>query len=252
MRIALCQFNMLWEDKDANKKKILGMLDSCSKPMDWLVFSEMTLSGFTMNTEKAELSQADMAFFGEIAKNRNINVSFGGVIEGRNRLITMNRKGETLSSYSKIHLYAFGEEDKHYIPGTKSENFNLEGLSICPAVCFDLRFPYLFWNAAPKTDIYVVIAAWPARRAEHWMTLLRARAVENQCYIIGVNRTGTEGKTEYSGNSMIFDPLGKIVLDCAVMDGISVAEIDVTKELVVKTRTRFPFLNERKSGMSFS
>ncbi len=116
-----------------------------------------------------------------------------------------------------------------------------------PAVCFDLRFPYLFWNMAERADIYVVIAAWPMRRAEHWMTLLLARAVENQAYCAGVDRLGFEGKTEYSGNSMCFDPMGKVVADAGSVEGICVSEIDAAKETVTKTRERFPFLKERKS-----
>ncbi|MFH1620422.1 MAG: nitrilase-related carbon-nitrogen hydrolase [bacterium] len=253
MKTALCQYDIRWEDKEASKKKILEMAQACAgmQDIDWLIFSEMTLSGFTMNAAIASLLPEDLRFFGELARKHSVNVSFGGVQEGFNKLITMDRSGKIINAYSKMHLYAFGGEDRHYSPGTRQETFEMEGLRVTPAVCFDLRFPYLFWNAAEKTDIYLVIAAWPARRAEHWTTLLRARAVENQCYCIGVNRTGAEGKVEYSGNSMIYDPLGKVALDCGTADGIFISETDVTKELVEKTRTRFPFLKERKPGAAF-
>ena len=116
-----------------------------------------------------------------------------------------------------------------------------------PAVCFDVRFPYLFWNKATNVDVYVAIAAWPMRRAEQWMTLLRARAVENQAYCIGVDRIGMEGKVEYSGNSMCYDPLGKVVIDSGTAEGIYLPEAPLDKELVRKTRERFPFLGERKT-----
>jgi predicted amidohydrolase len=248
MKIALCQYDIKWEDKDANKEKILKLFDACprKKEIDWLIFSEMTLSGFTMNTASAELTGADRDFFRDLAQRNNINISYGGVEKGFNKLITLNRHGDRVNEYSKIHLYAFGGEDKCYKAGSKQELFELEGLKVMPAVCFDLRFPYLFWNMAEKADIYVVIAAWPMRRAEHWMTLLRARAVENQAYCAGVNRLGFEGKVEYSGNSMCFDPMGKVISDAGTAEGICVSEIDVTKETVAKTRERYPFIGERK------
>lgn len=249
MKIALCQYDIKWEDKEANKKKIEDLLGDCkcAGEIDWLVFSEMTLSGFTMNTAVAELTDEDRAFFSGLAAEYNINISYGGVEKGYNNLITLDRKGNRVNTYSKIHLYAFGGEDKHYKVGSKQEIFELEGLKVMPAVCFDLRFPYLFWNMAPKVDVYVAIAAWPGRRAEQWMTLLRARAVENQAYCIGVDRIGMEGKVEYTGNSMCYDPLGKTVLDCGTTEGIFLAGAPLDKTLVSKTRERFPFIGERKN-----
>ena len=249
MKIALCQYDIKWEDKAANKKRISELFEACprKKEIDWLIFSEMALSAFTMNTQAAELDDSDRDFFRDLAQKNNINVSYGGVENGFNNLITLNRHGDRVNTYSKIHLYAFGEEDKHYKSGSKQEVFELEGLKVMPAVCFDLRFPYLFWNMAGQVDMYLVIAAWPMRRAEHWMTLLRARAVENQAYCVGVDRVGLEGRVEYSGNSMCYDPLGKVVLDAGTAEGIFVSEIDVTKELVAKSRERFPFLKERKN-----
>ena len=249
MKIALCQYDIKWEDKEANKKKILELFEACAqkKEIDWLIFSEMTLSGFTMNTTVSELNNADRDFFRDVAQKNNINVSYGGVENGYNNLITLNRHGDRVNTYSKIHLYAFGGEDKYYKAGSKQEVFELEGIKVMPAVCFDLRFPYLFWKMADKVDLYVVIAAWPMRRAEHWMTLLRARAVENQAYCVGTGRLGLEGKVEYSGNSMCFDPLGKVVLDAGNAEGVFISGIDVTKDVVLKSRERFPFLKERKN-----
>ncbi len=248
MKVALCQYDIKWEDKEANKSRIEELLADCKRrsEIDWLVFSEMTLSGFTMNAGASELTDEDRAFFSGLAAENGINISYGGVENNRNNLITLDRKGNRVSTYSKVHLYAFGEEDRHYTPGTRQEVFELEGLRVAPAVCFDLRFPYLFWNLAEKVDVYLVIAAWPMRRAEQWMTLLRARAVENQAYCIGVDRIGMEGKIEYSGNSMCYDPLGKVVLDCGTAEGVHVAEVPLDKALVEKTRARFPFLGERK------
>jgi len=249
MKLAVCQYDIKWEDKEANKKRITELFEACprKKEIDWLIFSEMTLSGFTMNAAAAELNDSDRQFFRDLAQRNNINISYGGVEDGFNNLISINRHGDRMNAYSKIHLYAFGGEDKKYKIGSKQEIFEMEGLRVMPAVCFDLRFPYLFWKPAEKVDLYVVIAAWPMRRAEHWMTLLRARAVENQAYCVGVDRLGFEGRLEYSGNSMCFDPMGKVVLDAGTAEGVFVSEIEVAKETVAKTRERFPFLQERKN-----
>lgn len=253
MKIALCQFDMAWENKQANKEKISALMQACEKKgeIDWIIFPEMTLTGFTMNTKAAELDASDLAFFSDFAKKYNTWVSFGGVINNNNRLITFNRKGEKANEYSKIHQYAFGGENKYYTPGNAMTSFDLEGMTVCPTICFDLRFPYLFWEVAPKVDIFVNIAVWPARRAEHYTTLVRARATENQCYCIGVDRTGTEPfdgkKLEFSGNSSIVDPLGRVILDCGTADGIFVCETPVEKDKVKTTRERFPFYNEKRS-----
>lgn len=248
MKLAVCQYDGKWEDKEANKDKIEQLLMNCPRRevVDWLIFPEMTLSGFTMNTAVAELSAEDHAFFAGLAAENNFNVSYGGVEKGYNNLITLDRKGKRVNTTSKIHLFSYGGEDKKYKAGAKQEIFELDGLRVAPAVCFDLRFPYIFWDRAEKADIYPVIAAWPKKRAEHWMTLLRARAIENQAYCVGVNRVGFEGKTEYSGNSMCFDPLGAAVLDAGSNEGVFLADADVTAAAVAGTREKLPFLKERK------
>jgi predicted amidohydrolase len=254
MKIALCQFNVAWNDKKANQQKILNLLRSApDKTMDWLIFPEMTLSGFTMETQIAETTPEEVEWFANIAREYNTAVSFGAVQNGYNNLITINKFGKIINTYSKIHLYAFGGENKYYKAAEKQTHFELNGLRVTPAICFDLRFPYLFFNTAEQTDVYVVIASWPGRRAEHWTTLLRARAIENQAYCIGVNNTGVDTqKIEYTGNSMAFDPLGKTVVDAGTKEGLYISQIAVDKELVAKTRTRFPFLNEKKPGAVFA
>jgi omega-amidase len=248
MRVALCQFDQLWEDAGANQARISALVDACAEPFDWIVFPEMTLSAFTMAVDKATLTAAGHAFFAELARRRRAWVSFGGVEDGYNKLFTLDRDGRPVSRYAKRHLYSFAGEDKHYRTGHAVETFELEGLAVSPAVCFDLRFPQEFWDEATRTHVYVVIASWPARRSEHWMTLLRARAIENQAYVIGVNRTGTDPTLEYSGNSMIYDPLGKVVLDAGAREGVHVAASGLDRALVERTRERFPFFADRQGG----
>lgn len=252
MKAALCQFDMVWENKEANKQKITALMESCERrgEIDWIIFPEMTLSAFTMDTKISELSEADVHFFKDFAKKYNVHVSFGGVRGNQNQLITINNKGEEINAYSKIHLYSFGEEDKYYTKGNKMASFEIAGLTICPTICFDLRFPYLFWDVADKVDVFVNIAVWPARRSENYTTLIKARATECQCYCIGVDRTGTEPfkdkKIEFSGNSLVVDPLGKTLLDCGTADGIFICDIDIDKKQVESARTRFPFYKEKR------
>jgi predicted amidohydrolase len=244
---------MVWEDKKANQDKITGLLEAGpAKNYDWVIFPEMTLSGFSMAPDKATLDASDLGFFSALARKHHTHISFGGVQSGLNKLITMDPAGAIISNYAKIHLYSFGGEDKTYKPGSQQDCFRLQELNVVPAVCFDLRFPYLFWNQARRADLFVVIASWPARRAQHWMRLLQARAIENQSYVVGVNRTGNDPLLEYNGNSMIFDPLGKVVLDCEDQEGLFVSDVAVDKATVLKIRDRFPFINDRRSDMTFA
>ncbi|MDD5655885.1 MAG: hypothetical protein PHF00_01335 [Elusimicrobia bacterium] len=252
MRIAICQLDMAWEDKAATKKKILSLLSDCSAKdgIDWMVFPEMTLSGFSMDPLKTALDASDLSFFSDLARRHRMCVTFGGAQAGRNNLLTMDKEGALFASYSKLHLFSLTEEDKAYLPGSRQINFIIQGMSVVPAVCFDLRFPYLFWNAAARADLYVVIASWPARRAEHWTRLLQARAIENQAYVVGVNRTGRDPRTEYCGNSMIYDPLGRVVLDCREAEAVFVAAADVGRDLVLATRAKLPFLRDRRTDIA--
>lgn len=245
MRVALCQFDQVWEDAAANRDRITTLVDGCAAQFDWIVFPEMTLSAFTMSVDRATLGRDDRAFFADLARRRGAWVSFGGVEDRLNKLVTLDRQGREVNAYAKRHLYSFAGEDRAYRAGESEAAFELEGWRVTPAICFDLRFPHEFWDAAEHTDVYVVIASWPARRAEHWMTLLKARAIENQAYVIGVDRTGTDPTLAYSGNSMIFDPLGKVVLDAGESEGVHVAEISLDRELVARTRQRFPFFADR-------
>ncbi len=248
MKVALCQFDQVWEDAAANRERVAALVDGCTAPFDWLVLPEMTLSGFTMAVDRATTRPEDHDFFADLARRRRAWVTYGGVEDGHNRAFTRDRSGRLVNAYAKTHLYSFAGEDAAYRRGDASETFDLEGLAVTPTICFDLRFPRLYWDAAERTDVFVVIASWPARRSDHWLTLLKARAVENQCYAVGVNRTGTDPTLAYSGNSAAFDPLGKVVVDAGSSEGVAVATVDLDRELVARTRQRFPFLADRDPG----
>tara|TARA_B100001123_G_C15080977_1_gene935632 strand:- start:20 stop:769 length:750 start_codon:yes stop_codon:yes gene_type:complete len=246
MKVGICQFDIAWEDKEKNKKTIESLINSSSEvnKLDWMIFPEMTLSGFSMNYKKTKLDNDDITFFSDIALHNSTFITFGGSIDRSNCSITMNPKGQQICVYKKIHLISYYGEEKAYKSGTKIENFVINNFKIMPTICYDLRFSYLYWDNAFSTSLYVVIANWPSERDLHWKSLLKARAIENQSYVIGVNRIGKDLNTEYLGNSLIISPNGEIILDSGNSEGISYIDIDRIK--LDETRKFFPFLDSRK------
>lgn len=238
MKIGLFQYKIKWEDKKYNKSKIIKLLDmSDIRGVDWIIFPEMTLSGFTNNIKISTLTNDDIDFFVNIAKRYHINVSFGGVENKNNKFITIDRSGNRINEYSKINLFTIGNEDKHYKRGSKIAIFDMEGFKVCPFICFDLRFPINFWKASKVADLFVVIAAWPSSRILHWLSLLCARAIENQAYVIGVNSIGVDNfGNEYTGYSVCFSPNGDMIIDCQSREGIGIVDIspDTVKEVRIK------------------
>ncbi|MFA6317474.1 MAG: nitrilase-related carbon-nitrogen hydrolase [Elusimicrobiota bacterium] len=247
MKIGICQLAPCFERKEATKSRIARLLNKVprGRKPDWLIFPEMTLSSFSMDPEAATINTEDIGFFSRIARERKAFVSFGGVMDRRNLFITLDRSGRKVSSYAKNHLFTRLDEQKSYLPGSRTETFRLDGVRISPTVCFDLRFAYLYWRLGPKTDVFVDIACWPTRRRDHWLTLLRARAIENLCFTVGVNRTGRDPDFGYCGRSVIFDPMGNLVLDCGSREGVFFADIDPAA--VAATRKKLPFLKDRKA-----
>ncbi len=245
MKIGLFQYKIKWEDKKANKTRILKLMDSSDlKGVDWIIFPEMTLSGFTNNIRISTLNEDDINFFCSISKRYHINISFGGVENRYNKLITLDRNGRRISEYSKINLFNISKEDKYYRKGKRSVVFDMEGFKVSAFICFDLRFPMLFWKTAPHTTLYIVSAAWPSSRISHWLSLLCARAIENQAYVIGVNSIGLDvSGNEYPGYSVCFSPNGDMVIDCQSREGVGV--VDISPDRVNEIREKFPIIKER-------
>jgi predicted amidohydrolase len=152
--------------------------------------------------------------------------------------------GGELHRYAKIHPFSYGGETDHYAAGSDTISVDIDGVRTTPFVCYDLRFADVFWEAAPPTDLYLVVANWPAARRLHWRTLLVARAIENQAWVVGVNRVGSGDGLEYAGDTAIIDPMGQTVASATTeAEEIVVAEVDTAA--VRQTRTRFPFLHDR-------
>lgn len=251
MKVALAQMDIIWEDKEKNKNKILDFItEAKGLNVEFIVFPEMTLTGFSMNIDLiGEINGETIEWFKDVAKHYSINIGFGCVekIEGKtgkNKFIIVNAEGIIISDYTKIHPFSYGLEDKYYKNGENIELSKINEFTVSTFICYDLRFPEIFQIASNKAELIVVAANWPESRKEHWISLLKARAIENQCYILGVNRFGYGNNIFYSGNTMIVSPYGNILVECEGKELLLTYDIDIKE--VLDLRNKFPLKNDRK------
>ena len=217
MRIALGQIDMGFEEKEKAMTLCSRLLaEAKEKQVDFVIFPEMTLAGFTLNPEtygEDRKNSLSMAFFREEAKKNHVAICYGlPVYENgiaTNHCIILDENGNQLADYAKIHPFSFGAEAKHYTGGNALQLCEVKGVPVAPLICYDLRFPEIFQIVSEQAKVIPVIASWPTARREHWMTLLKARAIENQCFILGVNRSGEGGGLSYIGDSMAVSPTGE-------------------------------------------
>lgn len=258
MKIALIQLDIAWESKKANLEKAEAFAQRASlEKCDAIVFPEMFNTGFSMNVSviaEDGYGETAMALAG-IAKRYNINLIAGFPIKtpkeekGRNMAFVYDRKGTLTATFTKMHPFSFAEEDKYYVPGENTVTFDIDGMSSSIFICYDLRFPEVFRRVSKDVQTIFVLANWPTARKEHWETLLRARAIENQCYIIGVNRTGTGGNgIQYPGASHIFDPSGNDI--CAGDETEEFLTCEFNPDDVIAIRSKFPFLKDMRYFIS--
>ena len=251
MKIGLIQYSPKWEDKDANKEKITSILNEENSDVDLLIFPEMTLTGFTMQskTYAEEIEGESFAYFASLAEKFECDI-IAGIIEHRsgkyfNTLIHIEKNGKQKNHYHKIHPFSFSDEDKHFSAGDKPAITWLGDWKIGLSICYDLRFPELYrFYAKENVHLIINIANWPDTRIEHWSTLLKARAIENQCFVAGVNRVGKDPKLNYVGFSSVYDPMGKQIVAVKNEERIIFAEIEKTE--VEDVRGRLPFLDDIK------
>lgn len=251
MKIGLVQYSPVWEDKTSNKEKINSLIKKCNSKFDVLVFPEMTLTGFTMNSKQmSELREGDgFKYFSELALKNKCDV-LSGIIEIENEkyyntLLHITNDGLLKNHYRKIHPFSYSDENKYYEKGTVTVTTKVQDFLTGLSICYDLRFPELYRHyGKARTELIVNIANWPITRIEHWRTLLKARAIENQCYMVGVNRVGDDPKLHYNGYSSVFDPMGNELLTIENEEGVFVAELSLEK--VKEVRTKFPFLEDMR------
>ena len=247
MNLSALQLDIVWEDKRANFERVRALLAK-TPPIrrSLVVLPEMFATGFSMNLNVTRQSPAreDETFLAEIAREHGVFV-VGGLVDGgmdrlaRNEALAFSPDGKLLARYAKIHPFTLGGEADVHQKGAEIVKFDCEGFVVAPFVCYDLRFPEIFRAAARQgTNLFVVIALWPVKRQQHWLTLLQARAIENQAYVVGVNRVGTDPKFFYSGRSVVVDPHGVIIADAGEREHVLVATID--PEVAISWRRDFP------------
>ncbi len=257
LAISTIQSNLIWEDKAANLLMFEKKIESITEKTEIVVLPEMFNTGFSMQPELlAETMNGEtLDWMKKVSKENGIVLTGSLMIEEEgkfyNRLIWMLPNGQ-YGYYDKRHLFAFGDEDKHYNPGIKRLIASVKGWKINLQVCYDLRFPVWARQSTinlgefennPEYDVLIYVANWPERRSHAWKTLLCARAIENQCYVVGVNRVGNDGNNIYhSGNSLVIDPLGQVLYHMAEEEDVNT--IILSKDKLEEVRTKFPFLND--------
>ena len=255
MKIAAIQHDIQWLNRDANFAHLETLIASAAQGEARLVvLSEMFSTGFAMgekwvNELPEPFNGPSSQFLQRMAQKYNIWLGgtcaelseTGNTLPG-NTFIVSSPDG-VLTRYVKIHPFSYSGEDKWFRAGSEVVTLEIEGVRVALFVCYDLRFAEEFWNCAEHTDVYLVPANWPEARREHWLALLQARAIENQAYVVGVNRVGTGGSLIYSGDSRVFGPLGETVAAGSSTEEILFA--DISPEHVATTRLNFPFMKDR-------
>jgi omega-amidase len=253
VRAALIQLDVAWEDKRANLANAEGLVqEAAERGCDMAVLPEMFSTGFSMNVEGiAEAEDGPTAeFLSDTAKKYSINIiggfaARGGGEKGRNVAHAYGRDGALLASYAKMHPFCLAGEDAHYEAGGGPVVFTLDGTHASTFICYDLRFPEAMRSVAREVKVIFVIANWPSERAAHWSALLRARAIENQCFMIGVNRRGTDANgLSYDGASAVYGPTGEEV--CAAPESGELLVCDFDPSEAGRVRKAFPFLNDMR------
>jgi len=254
MKIALIQTSLAWENPIENRSHLAQKITGFMEDVDLIVLPEMFSSGFTMNPKAvAESMQGEtVSWLQHLAKAKDCAITGSLVIEENgnyyNRLVFVFPNGE-IKTYDKRHLFKLAGEDKIYTSGTKKLIIEYKGFKICPLICYDLRFP-VFSRNVENYDLLLYVANWPKPRINAWDILLKARAVENICYAVGVNRIGTDNNSlEYVGHSQAIDFLGNYILEPQESDSVFIFELD--KEKMLKTRQKLAFLND-KDGFELS
>jgi omega-amidase len=251
MNISLVQRPIVWEDPNANFTDIESQLDkSPPEKGSLLVLAEMFCTGFSFDLHK--VGEPEHGPSSEFL--RHLSMKFGTCTvgsfphqpadggKGLNRLMAYHPDGTLAAYYDKVHPFSYGKEADFYRGGTRLPLFEYQGWTICPTVCYDLRFPELYRRATLEggADLMLCIANWPTPRREHWNTLLKARAIENQAVVVAVNRIGKDPLNSYSGDSVVIDARGEVLLDMA--DSHLIGHAQISRDSLQEWRSRFPAL----------
>lgn len=248
MKIAILQAALVWENPAANRIYFEEKINAIGESVDLIVLPEMFTSGFTMHPNLvAETMQGEtMVWLQQLAKEKNAAITGSLVIseEGNfyNRLVFVFPSGE-IQFYDKRHLFTLAGEDKVYTSGKEKIIINYLGWKICPLICYDLRFP-VFARNVEEYEVLLYVANWPNTRINAWDALLKARAIENMSYVVGVNRIGVDvNQHVYNGHSQVQDYLGHAIVEPQENGGVFIAYLD--KKTLLETRQKLGFLDDR-------
>lgn len=261
MRVVGVQHQIDWHDPQVTMARVRPWIDQAvDAGGDLICLTEMFSTGFSMDTDAvvepvdgpsstflAEQAAAASALTGRPIHLAASVPTFDPTVHAElpvNRLFVYGPDG-LVGTYDKIHPFSLSGEDKYYAAGTTPLTLSINGVRVSFLVCFDLRFAYEFWDRALETDLYVVVANWPASRRLHWQTFLRARAVENLAYTLGVNRIGEDGNGyAHAGDTRLTSPMGETLSSAAEIEALVIGDVDPS--IVQSTRDRFGFLNDRR------
>jgi len=250
LRLALIQMDLAWEDVAENHRRARTHLERARAGGARLaMLPEMFCTGFSMESDRiaqppggpSETFLRDAAR--ELGMSILASVPEAGPPRPRNMALLAGPDG-SLARYAKIHPFTFGGEHRVYAGGDGIVTVPVEGARVTPFVCYDLRFPEPFRLAAEDTDLFAIVANWPEARREHWRTLLRARAIENLCFVAGVNRVGEGGKLRYAGDSVVVSPWGEVLVEGGADQAVLFADVDPAA--VRDARSKFPALRDRR------
>ncbi len=244
LTVTLIQAELVWEDIAANLAGFDARLDAMTTATDLVVLPEMFSTGFTMNASKVAEAMDGLAvrWMQARAKQRDTVLAGSLVIEEQgkyfNRFVWASPNGE-IATYDKRHLFRLAGEEKVYHAGDCMVTVDLKGWKIRPFICYDLRFPVWTRNWSNGYDVGLFVANWPEKRAAHWKALLSARAIENQCFVIGVNRVGTDGNGDkFNGGSMALDPAGRFLAHKT--HTVCEATVTLERDILDRFRREFP------------
>ena len=251
MKFGLLQYSPEWEDVERNFRKVNDILDNSLTDEDAVILPEMSLTGFTMNSDKyaEDIDGFCITGFIKMARKYHKHI-FAGIIEKSdegifNSLFHFDNSGIITAVYRKVHPFSLAKEDKFYSAGSETVLTKINGVTIGLSICYDLRFPELYrYYGKERAAAVINVANWPVQRIHHWTALMRARAIENQAFFLGVNRTGNDPFYQYNGASAVYDPMGELIASAGEEETLVSVEIDAG--YAAEVRQKFPFLDDIK------
>ncbi len=249
LHLTLLQMNLAWQEPEKNRRQVREILNSHRGETDLILLPEMFTTGFTMEVSQnyEEIEGPTVSWMQDLARERGAWIGGSLIIKEKgsyyNRFLLVSQEG-IMAEYDKRHLFRMAQEHDYFMEGEEFVRARLKGWKIAPMVCYDLRFPVWSRNRLDEdrslaVDLLLYVANWPAKRIEHWNILLKARAIENQCFVAGLNRVGVDGnEIAYNGSSAIIDPLGQVLVH--QRDEACILEQQLDPETMISFRNKFP------------